>query len=64
MQEAVTLSQHLSSMLESLAIGNGYKHLTFINATSPQSIGDICAWLMVNELTLRNTIHRLFNIYI
>jgi len=62
MQEALTLSQHLSIMLESLAIGNGYKHQTFINATSPQSTGDICAWLMASELILRNTVHRLLNI--
>jgi hypothetical protein len=62
MQEAVTLSLHLSITLNLLATGNGYKHLTFINVTSPQSNGDVCAWLMVSELISRNTVHKLFNI--
>jgi len=49
-------------MLDSLATGNGYKNLTFINATAPQSTGDMRTWLMVTELILHNTVHRLFNI--
>jgi len=62
MQEAVTLSQHLSIMLDSLATGNGYKHLTFRHATSPQFIADMRAWLMVTELILCSTVHKLSNI--
>jgi hypothetical protein len=53
MQEVVTLSQHLSIMLDPLATGKGYKHLTFINATSSQSIGDMRAWLIVTKLIIR-----------
>jgi hypothetical protein len=39
-------------MLDALATGKGYKHLTFINATSPQSIGDMRAWLIVTKLIM------------
>jgi hypothetical protein len=41
MQEVITISQHLSSTLDYLANGNGFEDLTFINATSLQSIEDV-----------------------
>jgi hypothetical protein len=41
MREVITISQHLSSTLDYLATGNGFEDVSFINATSLQSIGDV-----------------------
>ena len=41
MREVITINQHLSNTLDYLATGKGFGDLTFINATSLQSIGDM-----------------------
>jgi hypothetical protein len=41
MREVITKSQHLSGTLVYLATGNDFDDLTFVSATSLQSIGDM-----------------------
>lgn len=41
MREVITITQRLSGTLDYLATGNSFEGLTFIYATSLQSIGDV-----------------------